>query len=61
MNGGTEITEIKLDQNMIAHLMHMNDKMKMDLDQVNGKISLMEKKVSELFQIYNICTLIPYM
>lgn len=52
MNGGTEISEIKFDQNMIAHLMHMTDKMKMDLDQVNGKISLMEKKVSQLFQIY---------
>lgn len=48
MNGGPELTEMKIDQSMFAHLLHLNDKMKMDIEQVNGKINLMEKKVSKI-------------
>lgn len=50
-NGGPEITNMKLDQSMITHIIHINDKMKSDLDQVNSKIGILEKKVSTFFLI----------
>lgn len=49
VNGGPGITDMKLDQSMVAHIIHMNDKMKLDLDQVNSKIGMLEKKVSGEF------------
>lgn len=42
----------QIDQSMIAHLIKINDKMQMDLDQVNNKINVLEKKVGNSLSIY---------
>lgn len=43
----TEVTnKLNIDPSLLTHLVQITDKMKLDLQQVNGRMNVLEQKVS---------------